>query len=180
MEAVTFWLTGLSGAGKTTIGEALVLALRKQHVPCVLLDGDAVRRGLCSNLGFSPEDRSENVRRIAEVARMMNDSGVSAVVAAIAPSFSDRQMARNCVGSASFREIYVSTPLDVCESRDPKGLYARARAGTLPGFTGIDAPYEEPSNPTLRLDTVRLSVPECVAQCLACIVPRRVCSGDLN
>jgi adenylylsulfate kinase len=161
--AKTFWLTGLSGAGKSTIA----LALRERFVvassPCVLLDGDVVRTGLCADLDFSPAGRAENIRRVAHVCRLFNDTGVTAVVALISPAAEDRQIARQIISPANFLEIYIATSLEVCESRDPKGLYSKARAGAIKEFTGISAPYEAPLEPTYRLDTANISVAECVA-----------------
>jgi adenylyl-sulfate kinase len=153
----TIWLTGLSGAGKSTLARALGWAV---------IDGDDLRRGLCSDLGFSPADRAENVRRAAHVARILNDAGVDVVVALISPLRAHRALAREIVG-AGFREAFVKAPLAVCEARDPKGLYARARRGELADFTGVSAPYEEPEAPDLTLDTSTLTVEECVQRLIA-------------
>ena len=161
---MTVWLTGLSGSGKSTIAygleDRLVTAGRASYV----LDGDNVRHGLNADLGFSPEDRTENVRRVGEVARLMADAGIAVAVPVISPYRTDRSRARAAHDAAGipFYEIWVSTPLSVCEARDPKGLYARARTGALSSFTGIDAPYEAPDNPDLALDTVSLDVDDCV------------------
>jgi adenylylsulfate kinase len=160
--ACTLWLTGLSGAGKSTLAGALQQHLGRRGRACSVLDGDRLRTGLNQDLGFSPQDRRENIRRIAEVARLMNDAGLMAIAAVISPYRDDRDMARRIVGEAAFVEVHVSTPLAVCEQRDPKGLYKRARNGTLPGFTGVSAPYEPPPRPALVLDTSRLDVPGCV------------------
>ena len=161
---VTIWLTGLSGSGKSTVACALERRLLDAgHASCVL-DGDNVRHGLNRDLGFSPRDRAENIRRIAEVARLMNDAGLIVITAFISPYRADREMARGIIGAAGFREVHVATPLDVCEGRDPKGLYRKARRGELAAFTGISAPYEEPESPDLLLNTSGRGVEECVEQ----------------
>lgn len=150
---MTVWLTGLSGAGKSTLAAALAGRLRAAGRPQAVLDGDVLRAGLCRDLGFSDADRRENIRRVAEVARLMNEAGVTVVCALISPLRADRAMAREIVGDARFFEVHVAAPLAVCEARDPKGLYRRARAGLIPQFTGIDSAYEEPLAPQLRLPT---------------------------
>lgn len=160
--ACTLWLTGLSGAGKSTLAGALQQHLGRLGRACSVLDGDRLRTGLNQDLGFSPQDRRENIRRIAEVARLMNDAGLVAIAAVISPYRDDRDMARRIIGEAAFVEVHVSTPLAVCEQRDPKGLYKRARNGNLPGFTGVSAPYEPPLRPALVLDTGRLELPGCI------------------
>ena len=152
-QPLTIWLTGLSASGKSTLAFALERALIDAGRACYVLDGDNVRHGLNRNLGFSVEDRSENIRRIAEVAKLMNDAGLMVITAFISPMISDRDIAREIVGVNQFKEIYVSTPLATCEARDPKGLYAKARAGKLAEFTGISADYEPPIAPDLRIDT---------------------------
>ncbi len=129
---------------------------------CYVLDGDNVRHGLNRDLGFSPRDRAENIRRIAEVARLMNDAGLVVMCAFISPFRKDREMARSIIGPEYFTEIYLDAGLDVCEERDPKGLYEKARAGVIPGFTGVSAPYEWPEHPSLTLDTGRMSIGECL------------------
>lgn len=146
------WFTGLSGSGKTTVARALDRRLHETGRRSFLMDGDALRTGLTSDLGFTPDDRTENLRRFTEVARLFAESGALALVSAIAPYESARQRAKDRIGADRFALIYVATPLEVCEQRDPKGLYRRARAGEIPQFTGISAPYEEPENPDLRLD----------------------------
>ncbi len=151
--ARTVWLTGLSGAGKSTLARGLCGALRELGRTVCVLDGDAVRMGLCSDLGFSEADRAENIRRVAEVARLMNAAGVTVICALISPLAADRNRARAIVGDAAFLEVHVAASLEVCEQRDPKGLYRKARAGEIRGFTGIDARYEAPLDPDLRLDT---------------------------
>lgn len=161
-EPRVLWLTGLSGAGKSTLAAALHEQLRHAGQPVAVLDGDAVRGGLCRGLGFSPEDRRENIRRVAEVAKLMREAGLVVICALISPLREDRAMARDIVGAEHFREVHVATPLAVCEERDPKGLYRHARAQALPQFTGISAPYEEPLAPALRLDTSRVDVVDAV------------------
>ena len=145
------WLTGLSGAGKSTLAAALVRRLHETGRLAYVLDGDNLRHGLCGDLGFSPEDRAENVRRIAEVAALLADAGVITVVAAVSPYRADRARARARIGPEIFVEVHVATPLEVCRRRDPKGLYRRAEAGELTGMTGLDAPYEPPNAPALRV-----------------------------
>jgi len=158
----TLWFTGLSGSGKSTIAKLLEKTLVDNGKLCFLLDGDNIRHGLNKDLGFSPEDRKENIRRIAEVAKLMNDAGLIVLTAFISPYREDRDMARQIIGDENFREIYVSTPLAACEERDPKGLYKKARAGQIKGFTGIDAPYEPPENPALVIETETLTPKDCV------------------
>jgi adenylylsulfate kinase len=153
----TVWLTGLSGAGKSTIAYELEILLLTEGHPCFVLDGDNIRHHLNSDLGFSAVDRKENIRRAAEVARLMNEAGLIVVASFISPYREDRAMASNIIGEESFVEVHVSTPVEVCESRDPKGLYAKARAGGIAEFTGINAPYEPPSSPAVVLDTGALS-----------------------
>lgn len=158
--AATVWLTGLSGAGKSTVGYALESRLVGAGHLAYVLDGDNMRHHLNRDLGFSPSDRRENIRRSAEVARLMNDAGLIVICAFISPLRSDREMACQIIGAHNFIETYVSTPCTVCEERDPKGLYKKARAGMIQEFTGISAPYEEPLAPTLALDTSKLSQDE--------------------
>jgi adenylylsulfate kinase len=160
----TLWLTGLSGAGKTTLAHAMSDALVAAGASCQILDGDFVRQGLCADLGFSREDRSENVRRVAELCRQLNEAGIWAIAALISPYRNDRTRARRVVGPARFIEIHLATALPVCEARDPKGLYRRARAGEIANFTGISDPYEVPLDPALRLDTGTRPLVDCVAE----------------
>ncbi|MDP5241377.1 adenylyl-sulfate kinase [Uliginosibacterium sp. 31-16] len=171
-ESATIWLTGLSGAGKSTIGFALEHALINAGRACYVLDGDNVRHGLNKDLGFSPEDRAENIRRIAEVAHLLNDAGLMVITAFISPYRADRAMACEIIGADRFIEVHVATDLAVCEQRDPKGLYAKARAGKIPDFTGISAPYEAPDAPRIVLDTASFSVEACVASILEVLRPR--------
>lgn len=168
---VTIWLTGLSASGKSTLAFALERALMDSGRLCFVLDGDNVRHGLNSNVGFSPEDRAENIRRVAEVAKLMNSAGMIVIAAFISPFSHDRQQAREIVGNAYYREVHVSTSLAVCESRDPKGLYGKARAGTLSEFTGVSSPYEIPERPDLRIDTNILTLDESVNHLLGLVDP---------
>ncbi len=160
------WLTGLSGAGKSTIANRLEQEIQAAGKHTYLLDGDNLRHGLNRDLGFTLEDRVENIRRVAEVAQIMVDAGLIVIAALISPLRSQREMARSLVPEGEFFEIFIDAPLDVCESRDPKGLYARARKGELRDFTGIDSPYEEPLNPELRIDTDKLTAKEAVSEIL--------------
>jgi adenylyl-sulfate kinase len=156
------WFTGLSGSGKSTIANALDVALHERGYHTFLLDGDNVRHGLCSDLGFSDEDRVENIRRIGEVSKLFADSGLIVLSAFISPFVSDRRMVRKLFPAGEFIEVFMDTPLDTCEDRDPKGLYKKARAGEIKRFTGIDSPYEAPPHPEVRLDTSTMTVDECV------------------
>ena len=161
---VTIWLTGLSAAGKSTLAFALERQLHGLGRACYVLDGDNVRHGLNRDLGFSPEHRSENIRRIAEVARLMNQAGLIVIAAFISPFRADRSMARTIIGTDNFWEVHVSTSLAVCESRDPKGLYAKARHGQVAEFTGISSPYEVSDSPDLTIDTAQICLKLAVAQ----------------
>lgn len=152
-QPLTIWLTGLSASGKSTLAFALEHALIQARKPCYVLDGDNVRHGLNKDLGFSPADRKENIRRIAEVARLMNDAGLVVITAFISPLRADREIARSIIGKDSFKEVHVNTSIQDCEARDPKGLYAKARSGEIRDFTGISAPYENPDRPDLVLNT---------------------------
>lgn len=162
----TLWLTGLSGAGKSTLAQALQHTLQQAGRRVIVLDGDDMRRGLCSDLGFSAADRRENIRRVAEVARLLNRSGCIAIAALISPKAQDRDDARTIIGAQAMLEVHVSTPLTVCEARDPKGLYERARRGALANFTGVSAPYDAPLAPALALDTSLLTLADCVQRIL--------------
>jgi len=163
-----YWLTGLSGAGKSTIAVALAAALRERQGPVCLLDGDVVRRGLCKDLGFDAASRMENARRMGEVAKLFHLSGVPVVAAFISPFREGREAVRRCLPAGIFIEVHVATPLEECERRDPKGLYKKARHGEIKDFTGISSPYEAPEQPEVRLDTRVLAVADCVAAILAC------------
>jgi adenylyl-sulfate kinase len=168
------WFTGLSGAGKSTIAQALERELFARGMQTYVLDGDNIRHGLNSNLGFSPEDRVENIRRVSEVAKLMADSGVVAITAFISPYRMDRRRAREIAleGNAEFVEVFVDAPLEVCEARDPKNLYKKARAGEIREFTGIDAPYEPPEDAEINIHTDRQTVNESVATILEGLLPR--------
>lgn len=156
------WLTGLSGSGKSTIAKALELQLNSNGIHTTTLDGDNLRTGLNSGLGFSTEDRQENLRRVAEVAKIMTDAGLVVLAAFIAPLKAQREQVKQLVGADRFVEIFIDTPLAVCEERDVKGLYQKARAGIIKDFTGISAPYEAPENPLLRIATSELSIDQAV------------------
>lgn len=160
------WLTGLSGSGKTTLANALESALHRQGRATYVLDGDNVRHTLNADLGFSAEARSENIRRIAHVARLMVDAGLIVLVSTISPFAVDRAKARALFAPGQFSEVFVDTPLSMCEARDPKGLYARARRGEIKDFTGIDSPYERPTQPELHLRDEQLALSAAVAQLL--------------
>lgn len=163
----TMWFTGLSGSGKSTVAVALEKALWDRGICSYILDGDNVRHGLNKDLGFSPEDRTENIRRIGEVANLFTDSGVINLTAFISPYRADRDSVRELMQDGDFIEVYIDCPLEVCESRDVKGLYAKAREGKIPEFTGISAPYEAPDKPEVTLKTGDHSLDECVGQLLA-------------
>ena len=166
------WFTGLSGSGKSTIAIALERELQQRGLLCRILDGDNIRSGINNNLGFSAEDRVENIRRIAEVGKLFVDTGIITLAAFISPNNEIREMAAGIIGKEDFLEIYVSTPLEECEHRDVKGLYAKARRGEIKNFTGISAPFEAPANPALSLDTSKLSLKESVDQLLDLILPK--------
>lgn len=155
-QGVVLWFTGLSGSGKSTVAGALEQALHRLGVSTYLLDGDNVRHGLCRDLGFSDADRKENIRRVGEVAKLMVDAGLVVLTAFISPHRTERQMVRDLLPEGRFIEVYVDTPLAVCEARDPKGLYKKARAGELRNFTGIDSVYEAPERPEIRLEGEQL------------------------
>lgn len=161
------WLTGLSGSGKSTIAIELERALYERGIRSYVLDGDNIRHGLNKNLGFSQEDRQENIRRIGEVAKLFIDAGLFALTAFISPYRDDREMAKRLFDDREFIEVYVKCPLEECEKRDPKGLYSKARKGEIKDFTGVSAPYEAPLNPKLVLETDKWSPAECVEQILA-------------
>lgn len=156
------WFTGLSGSGKSTLANAMEMYLYEKSARTFVLDGDNIRHGLCKDLGFSERDRSENIRRIGEVSRLMVDAGVITMTAFISPFIRDRQIVRNLVQPGDFIEIFCRASLDACEKRDPKGLYKKARSGVIPEFTGISSPYEEPEDPELTIDTESAGVEECI------------------
>jgi len=153
--ARTVWFTGLSGSGKSTLAFALEQALHARGVASYVLDGDNIRFGLNRDLGFAPEDRTENIRRIGEVCRLFQDAGLVVLTAFVSPYRADRDAVRELHEGATFIEVFVDTPVEVCEQRDPKGLYKKARAGEITNFTGIDAPYEPPIDPDIRVDTTQ-------------------------
>jgi len=167
--AVMIWFTGLSGSGKSTVALALERELHRRGRICRVLDGDNIRSGINNNLGFSTEDRMENIRRIAEVAKLFVDTGVITVAAFISPTCRMREMARDIIGADDFFEVYVSTPIEVCEERDVKGLYKKARAGLIKEFTGVDSAFEPPRNPSLVIDTSRKGLDECVESIMEAI-----------
>ena len=169
---LTLWFTGLSGSGKSTVAVALEKALSEKGIFCRIIDGDNVRCGLNAGLGFSPQDRKENIRRVAEVCRLFTQTGIVTIATFISPARELRNMARNIIGADDFMEIYVSTPLEECERRDVKGLYARARRGEIKEFTGVSAPFEAPLSPDVDIDTSRLGVEECVERILEAVLPR--------
>ena len=161
-KAFVLWYTGLSGSGKSTIASAVERALFAKGYKTYALDGDNIRHGINKDLGFSEEDRTENLRRIAEAAKLFVDSGTITLAAFISPTRKDRAMVASIIGANDFIEIFIDTPLEICEQRDPKGLYKKARAGEIKNFTGIDAPYEPPINPDLHIKTAENSIESCV------------------
>lgn len=166
-KGVMLWFTGLSGSGKSTVAIALERELQKRGLLCRILDGDNIRSGINKGLGFTAEDRRENIRRIAEVAKLFVDTGIITIAAFISPSKDLRRMASDIIGAEDFKEVYISTPLEVCEARDVKGLYAKARRGEIKNFTGISAPFEAPEHPALSIDTSKVSLEDSVKQILA-------------
>jgi adenylyl-sulfate kinase len=165
-KGVMLWFTGLSGSGKSTVAIALERELQKRGLLCRILDGDNIRSGINKGLGFTAEDRRENIRRIAEVAKLFVDTGIITIAAFISPSNELRRMASDIIGAEDFKEVYISTPLEVCEARDVKGLYAKARRGEIKNFTGISAPFETPEHPALSIDTSKVSLEDSVKQIL--------------
>lgn len=164
--AATLWFTGLSGSGKSTLAYAVEAALVERGVNAFVLDGDNVRFGLNADLGFAPEDRAENIRRVGHVARLMVDAGLVVLSSFISPYREDRRAVRDLHPDGRFVEVFVDTPLEVCEARDVKGLYAKARSGEIEDFSGVSAPYEAPEAPELRIDTSDLDLDDCVAEVL--------------
>ena len=156
------WFTGLSGSGKSTIANAVEVALSSKGIHTYLLDGDNVRMGINSNLSFSPEDRTENIRRIAEISKLMVDAGLVVLASFVSPYREDRENVKKIVGYANFVEIFVNTPIEECERRDVKGLYEKARRGEIENFTGVNAPYESPLTPEIEVDTTKMKVEEIV------------------
>lgn len=167
---VMVWFTGLSGSGKSTVALGVERELHRRGILCRILDGDNIRAGINSNLGFSPEDRRENIRRIAEVGKLFVDTGVVTLACFVSPTEEIRQMAREIVGADDFKEVFVSTPIEECERRDVKGLYARARRGEVKEFTGVSAPFEAPQHPALSIDTSVLPLEESITRVVEMVV----------
>ena len=178
-KSVILWFTGLSGAGKSTLAHAVEERLYQLGCRTFVLDGDNVRHGLCGDLGFTDQDRQENIRRIAELAKLMLEAGTIALTAFISPFRAERNLARKLVPHGDFIEIYCSCDLSICEERDVKGLYKKARQGEIKHFTGISSPYEAPEKPELKVDTGKYSLDECVEQVLALLRERGVVSRTL-
>ena len=169
------YLTGLSGSGKSTLATALEQQLHAQGLRTFLLDGDELRRGITRDLGFSDADRIENMRRVTEIARLMVDAGLLVITALISPFRAERDAARARFAPGEFIEVFVDAPLAVCEARDPKGLYRRARRGEIPGFTGIDSPYEPPLSPEVHIESSRVTPHEATMALLDCLASRGLC-----
>lgn len=178
-KSVILWFTGLSGSGKSTLAHAVEDYLHRSECSTFVLDGDNVRHGLCSDLGFNDEDRIENIRRIGELAKLMVEAGVITLTAFISPFRSDRSAARKLVPHGDFIEIYCQCPLQTCEERDVKGLYKKAREGKIPFFTGIGSPYEEPDRPELIVNTHQQSLDECVQSVINLMLSRGLISQNL-
>ena len=171
-KSAVFWFTGLSGSGKSTIAKGVERSLFDKGYAIQVLDGDNIRQGICNNLSFSIEDRHENIRRISEVAKLYLNSGMITLCSFISPTREIRSMANRIIGDLDFNEIFVNTPLEICEQRDVKGLYKKARAGEIKGFTGIDSPYEAPENPALNLETASQSIEESVDEVVKFILKK--------
>lgn len=172
-ESTVLWFTGLSGSGKSTIANAVAKELYNRNIRSYVLDGDNIRHGLNKDLGFSEEDRTENIRRIGEVSKLFVDSGQFVLTAFISPFRADRQIVRDLLEEGEFIEVYLKCPLEECEVRDPKGLYDKARKGIIKDFTGIDSPYEEPEHPEIILDSDQYSIEECVEQVIEYLTTKR-------
>ena len=171
-KGIMIWFTGLSGSGKSTLAIALERELYKQGILCRILDGDNIRSGINNNLGFSEADRTENIRRIAEVSKLFVDCGIVTIAAFISPTHAIRRMASEIIGEDDFLEVYVSTPIEECERRDVKGLYAKARRGEIKEFTGISSPFEAPEHPFISIDTSRQSLDDSVKILLEAVSPK--------
>ena len=171
-KGIMIWFTGLSGSGKSTLAIALERELYKQGILCRILDGDNIRSGINNNLGFSEADRTENIRRIAEVSKLFVDCGIVTIAAFISPTHAIRRMASEIIGENDFLEVYVSTPIEECERRDVKGLYAKARRGEIKEFTGISSPFEAPEHPFISIDTSRQSLADSVKILLEAVSPK--------
>lgn len=163
-KALTLWFTGLSGSGKSTIAEGLERKLYNEGFSVRVVDGDNTRTGLCNNLSFTLDDRKENIRRVAELSKLFNDTGILTINSFVSPTIEIRSMAKDIIGHEDFVEVFIDTPLEICEQRDVKGLYAKARAGEIKGFTGIDSPFEAPENPDCHVLTTDQSVEESINQ----------------
>jgi adenylylsulfate kinase len=174
--SVVVWFTGFSASGKSTIAHAVEHQLYQRKCRSFVFDGDNVRHGLCSDLGFSPEDRAENIRRIGEMVKLFTEAGIISLTAFISPFRADRKKVKDLVGHENFIEVYCSCPLAVCEQRDVKGHYRRAKAGEIKEFTGVSSPYEEPRDPDLVLDTSALAIEQCVAQVMDLLLARGIIS----
>lgn len=172
-KGIVIWFTGLSGSGKTTIAISLEKELAKRGFLTQILDGDNVRAGINNNLGFSEEDRIENIRRIAEVAKLFLNCGIITICCFVSPTRAMRNMAKNIIGTKDFIEVFVNTPLEICELRDIKGLYAKARRGEIKDFTGIQMPFEPPAKPIIEVKTEKMSVDECVRKIMKRIMKRK-------
>ena len=170
-QSKVLWLTGLSGSGKSTIAQHLERKMYNKGFFAQVLDGDNIRSGINNNLGFSVEDRQENIRRIAEIAKLFLQSGIITINSFISPTIAIRKMAEEIIGKENFIEIYINAPLEVCEARDVKGLYQKARSGIIKGFTGIDSPYEAPINPFLEIKTDQLSIEQAVEEIYSAVEP---------
>jgi len=171
-KGLVIWLTGLSGSGKSTLSNALEKALHQKGIATFNLDGDNTRLGINKDLGFSLIERTENIRRVAEIARLFRDAGIVVITSFISPLEKDRKSAKSIIGEKDFVEVFVDCPLSICEERDVKGLYAKARRGEIKDFTGIDSPFEKPKQPSLLLKTDTFSAEECVEKMLNWIVPK--------
>jgi adenylylsulfate kinase len=179
-KAVNLWFTGLSGSGKSTLAHAVEERLHQIGCRTFVFDGDNVRHGLCSDLGFSEKDRSENIRRIGEMVHLFLQAGIIALTAFISPLKQDREKARTIIGTDNFLEIHCACSLEICEHRDVKGLYKKARAGIIKNYTGISSPYEAPANPDLCLDTGLLPLQTCVEKVISCLYKKQILSSLLE
>jgi len=171
-KGITLWMTGLSGSGKTTIAKVVERKLHQKKYLTQILDGDNIRAGINNNLGFSPEDRKENIRRIAEVSKLFNQCGIITINCFVSPTFEIREAAKAIIGSDNFLEVFINTPIEVCEARDVKGLYAKARKGEIKDFTGINAPFEGPINPDINILTEGKSPEENAEEIINYLIPK--------
>ncbi|WP_019636495.1 adenylyl-sulfate kinase [Paenibacillus fonticola] len=173
-KSFVIWFTGLSGSGKTSLANEVEYLLYNRNLSTYLLDGDNIRLGLNRDLGFLPKDRKENIRRIAEVSKLFVDAGIICITAFISPYLSEREFARSILESQEFIEVYVKCPIEVCETRDPKGLYKKARSGEIIEFTGISAPYEEPGNPEITIESHKVSIVDAAYQIVAYLIENKL------